>query len=213
MTASRRIKGASLCQGSGVTSDASKVQKRLSDARQVDPVKFRQRFWHSPSLLILGLSQTEDLPMQYAQSNLLSFLAHAPVAVTTNLDHGTETPSGHILMNAARPLLGQTTFQGDFLRGRFYATLDPEDSISEIFARENLKLDGKVVFVVDRATATELILDGCRYRSQYMAMEEEERWSILGDRISDLQDMPLAGFMEKLAKVKGSAAESQTQAA
>lgn len=26
--------------GSGVTSDASKVQKRLSDARQVDPVKF-----------------------------------------------------------------------------------------------------------------------------------------------------------------------------
>ncbi|MFB1634814.1 hypothetical protein [Pseudomonas sp. AP-1] len=151
--------------------------------------------------------------MQYAQSNLLSFLAHAPVAVTTNLDHGTETPSGHILMNAARPLLGQTTFQGDFLRGRFYATLDPEDSISEVFARENLKLDGKVVFVVDRATATELILDGCRYRSQYMAMEEEERWSILRDRISDLQDMPLAGFMDKLAKVKGSATENQTQAA
>jgi hypothetical protein len=26
--------------GSGVTSDVSKVQKRLSDARQVDPVKF-----------------------------------------------------------------------------------------------------------------------------------------------------------------------------
>ncbi|MCH0725997.1 hypothetical protein K9U74_32680, partial [Pseudomonas aeruginosa] len=60
---------------------------------------------------------------------------------------------------------------------------------------------------------TELILDGCRYRSQYMAMEEEERWSILRDRISDLQDMPLAGFMDKLAKVKGSATENQTQAA
>lgn len=46
-----------------------------------------------------------------------------------------------------------------------------------------------------------------------MAMEEEERWSILRDRISDLQDMPLAGFMDKLAKVKGSATENQTQAA
>ena len=145
--------------------------------------------------------------MQYQESQLLTYLAKAPVAVCTGLKEIPELVPGQILMNAARPLLGQQTFQGDFLRGRFYASLDPNDSISEIFARENLKLDGKVVFVVVQAQATELILDGCRYRAEYMAMDEDERWSILRDRISKLQDMAVEDFMGKLGKVAASSSQ------
>ncbi|HHH9443113.1 TPA: hypothetical protein ACP32N_005101 [Pseudomonas aeruginosa] len=137
----------------------------------------------------------------YQDSQLRTFLANAPVAVCTGLNELPNLVPGHILMNAARPLLGQQTFQGDFLRGRFYAALDPTDSFSEVYARENLKLDGKVVCVVTREQATALILDGCRYRDKYMAMEDDERWSILCDQISKLQDLAFAEFMEKLEGV------------
>ncbi|MBM3105617.1 hypothetical protein IIE18_10740 [Pseudomonas sp. V1] len=150
--------------------------------------------------------------MLYAPSKLLTFLAQAPVAITTGFEHENVVPTGHILMNAARPLLGQGTFQGDFLRGRFYATLDPDDSISEVYARENLKLDGKVVFQVDRATAMELALDGCRYRAQYLEMDEEDLWPILRDKLHDLQNMPLDQFMLKLARATASAAAQPSQA-
>ena len=53
-------------------------------------------------------------------------------------------PNGHLIMNAARPLAGdsENMWNGDFNKGRFYVAIDPNGEFSEQNIKDNRKLDG-----------------------------------------------------------------------
>lgn len=111
-------------------------------------------------------------------------------------------PQGHILMNAPRPLLGETVGISLFIHGRFFVLLDSSDPYSALYAAENAKLDAYVVLPATREQITEMVLDGCKYESNYRAMEESDRWDALSPRIERIQRLPLTEAQAKLSRAK-----------
>lgn len=110
----------------------------------------------------------------------------------------TAVPQGHILMNAPRPLLGESVVFNCFLHGRFFVLLDSSDPYAAKYAAENLKLNSYVVLPTTRAHVTEMALEGCKYEAEYRAMAENERWSALSPRIDKLQRLTLTEAQAKL---------------
>jgi hypothetical protein len=110
----------------------------------------------------------------------------------------TAIPQGHILMNAPRPLLGESADINCFLHGRYFVLLDSSDPYAALHAAENLKLDAYLVLPTTRAHITEMALEGCKYEAEYRAMAEDERWSALSSRIDKLQRLTLTEATAKL---------------
>jgi len=50
-------------------------------------------------------------------------------------------PEHYLICNAPRPIIGDMLWEGDFIHGRFYAALDPENPEFDICVRENTALD------------------------------------------------------------------------
>ena len=112
-------------------------------------------------------------------------------------------PAGWIVMNAPRPLLGSVTMQGDFVTGRFYAAIDPDDSMAKSFICENVKLDARIVVVVDRDTQMELALHGNKYRDQYMELDAESRFEHLSSQIENFRNLPFGELSKAILEAKG----------
>ena len=53
--------------------------------------------------------------------------------------------SDWIIFNAPRPLVGNKTWQGDFLSGIFYAAVDPSDAMAHDFISNNETNGAKIV--------------------------------------------------------------------
>lgn len=119
-------------------------------------------------------------------------------------------PEGWIVMNAPRPLLGNQTMEGAFLSGRFYAAIDPLDSMAAAFIKENEKLDARMVVVVSREMQMSMALHGNKYRDQYLALDAQTRFKDLSVTIRKLQDMQY-GELLKLMEVAREGAASVLQ--
>ena len=94
-----------------------------------------------------------------------------------------------IVMNAPRPLMGtETTSNGEFLEGRFYAAIDPRDPMAQAYVDENVKNGASVVFVADHETLNKMALNTISSDSvgAYLEMDPEER------------DIALRGFVLRL---------------
>lgn len=119
-----------------------------------------------------------------------------------------ESPSDWLVMNAPRPLLGTQTMNGDFLTGRFYAIINPDDFMAEKYIEENRKLDARLVVEIPRANQMEMVLVGSKYREQYLGMDESKRWDELSAKLTSLRDLPfgqvkeLADHVQKIVSVK-----------
>jgi hypothetical protein len=147
---------------------------------------------------VAGLEELPDLP---AADPTVPDVPEPVVAATLNVDSikavvtsadpmpGVAVGAGWPVMNAPRPLMGtETTSNGEFLTGRFYAAIDPSDYMAQAYVDSNVKLDASVVFVADPATLTAMTLQSmnAKYLPAYMAMDEDDRAS------------SISGFMRKL---------------
>jgi N12 class adenine-specific DNA methylase len=112
-------------------------------------------------------------------------------------------PAHWIVMNAPRPLLGHLTMQGDFLTGRFYAGIDPDDAMASQFIKENVQLDARLVVEVSRETQMALALQGNEYRNAYMKYPADERYEMLSGLLDAFRNMPFAELSKVILEVKG----------
>lgn len=81
-----------------------------------------------------------------------------------------DVPAGWVVMNAPRPLVGTKVLEGGpFLSGRFYAAIDPADSMAANYLDTNRRLDAVVVIHATREQQVEMALIGNEYAEQYRA--------------------------------------------
>lgn len=141
------------------------------------------------------IEPTPDLTPSALTLNVDSIQAVLAESVPANL------PAAWIIMNAPRPLLGQETAQGDFLHGRFYAAIDPQDEYSQGYIDRNVKDDGYVVFVADKATQMAMALQtvDTEYLPAYLEMDEQERGETMGSHLADLNKGKTFGELKALA--------------
>ena len=134
----------------------------------------------------------------------------APAARTLNVDSikafvaesvPANLPAGWIIMNAPRPLLGQETAQGDFLTGRYYAAIDPEDEFAQGYIDRNVQDGAVVVFVADTATQTAMALNLADpdYLPAYLEMDAQELSESIGGLTSQLHEGMTYGELKALA--------------
>jgi hypothetical protein len=116
---------------------------------------------------------------------------------------GVAVGANWVVMNAPRPLLGtETMSDGEFLDGRFYAAIDPNDYMAQAYVDANVKLAASVVFVADEATQTEMALNTINqdYLPAYMKMDEGERKTALSGFIAKLNGFTYGAMKELAAK-------------
>lgn len=139
---------------------------------------------------------------------LLSQQAAAP----NDIDHlktrmvdalSVEVPAGWLVMNAPRPLLGSQTMNGEFVTGRFYAAIDPADSMAKAFMAENIKLDARLLVVVSRDTQMEMAMHGNAYRDQYLTLESSERYESLSASLSKFRDLTYGELSKAIIEAMG----------
>ena len=112
-------------------------------------------------------------------------------AVVTSADPmpGVSRGSDWVVLNASRPLMGtETLSNGEFLDGRFYAAIDPRDSMAQAYFDEDVKNGASVVFVADHEALNAMALNTISADSvgAYLEMDAEER------------DIALRGFVLRL---------------
>lgn len=103
-----------------------------------------------------------------------------------------DLPEGAVVFNAPRPLLGTRAHEGDFLNGRYYNLVTPDDSMAVRFMEENRKLAASVVLVAsrDEQVAMALLTVSDKYRDRYFTeMTAEERYGALSGKIRNLNDL------------------------
>lgn len=122
-----------------------------------------------------------------------------------------DAPSNWLLMNAARPLMGHKTLgSGPFLAGRFYAAIDPTDSMAERYVEENRKLDGHVVFFADKKEVIDLILWEDKYEARYRdEFEGDELYEVLNGRVRDLNKLNFGELTARRLLVQSTVATNQ----
>ena len=74
-------------------------------------------------------------------------------------------PENATIYNAARPLVGQLTWTGDFYAGVFYAGVDPSHRLAEEWDARNAELDATVLVYFDENQAIDMVTDW--YREKY----------------------------------------------
>lgn len=119
-----------------------------------------------------------------------------------------DVPDGWIVMNAPRPLLGTKTLEGGpFMSGRFYAAIDPADSMAAGFVAENIKLDARVVLQgISTELQIEMALVDNQYADTYRSdFQGDELLDALATQINNLQDKTVAELESIIARAKGGA--------
>lgn len=114
-----------------------------------------------------------------------------------------DVPAGWLVMNAPRHLMGNVVLEGDFLTGRHYALIDPQDSMAAVFVKENTLLNARLVVEVSRDTQTELALHKNEYRDRYLEYPLSERFDMLSGLIDKFSDMPFGELTKAIVKTKG----------
>lgn len=108
-----------------------------------------------------------------------------------------------VVMNAPRPLAGHlTTDSGEFLTGRFYAAIDPADSMAAAYLETNTKLDACVVVIASKAVQVEMALVGSRYADRYRNefTGDDLYKAVSPDR--HLRDLPFSEMQSRLIQAK-----------
>ena len=118
-----------------------------------------------------------------------------------------DVPNGWIVMNAPRPILGQKTMEGDFVSGRHYAALDPADSMTDVYIKENVKLDARVLVVVPREMQMDVALHGNKYRDNYLQVAPGERYEMLSPTLEKLRDLPYDELSKVICEAKSVVAD------
>jgi hypothetical protein len=108
-------------------------------------------------------------------------------------------PAGWVVMNAPRPLLGSQTMTGDFVTGRFYAVIAPDDLMAEKYIEENWKLDARMLIEVPREVQMEMVMG--EYRDEYMEMNVDLRWESLSSKLHELRDLPYGELKAKVVEM------------
>jgi N12 class adenine-specific DNA methylase len=111
--------------------------------------------------------------------------------------------AGAVVMNAARPLVGDLTTEGPFCAGCFYSVILPGDEFGLSNIETNRKLDARVLVEVDRATQMKLAMHGSKDVKHFMSFDEEERFDQLAGRLRPFHDMPLDQLLAKIAEAVG----------
>lgn len=86
-----------------------------------------------------------------------------------------ELPGDWIVMNASRPLIGHLACNGDYLAGRFYAAIDPNDAMAAKYVEANRKDGAVMVLVASREQRMEMAMLDSPYREAYLEMGKDER--------------------------------------
>lgn len=120
-------------------------------------------------------------------------------SVMTDTPLPEEIPSGWIVMNCTRPLLGQVIIdKGPYLSGRYYVGLDPEDPATDGYIQKNYDLDASVVLVASLETQVQLALVNNAHKQRYLALNFETRVSALAPLINAFKGK-LVGKIKSLA--------------
>jgi hypothetical protein len=126
----------------------------------------------------------QDLQAVSSQSQKASAiwlsLAEENAVVTTELPPGFRPD--WITMNATRPLLGDLVCEnGPYLRGRWYACIDPSVEFAGELVKRNLRNEGKVVLLASAALQEAMAIESylLRYKTAYQAMEPPVRTRVL----------------------------------
>lgn len=121
-----------------------------------------------------------------ASSQSMKALAIWQSLVNKNAAVTHELPAGFrkdwITMNATRPLLGDLVCDnGPYLRGRWYACIDPDVEFADELVKRNLRDEGKVVLLASAALQEAMAIESylLRYKSAYQAMEPQVRTQVL----------------------------------
>lgn len=125
-----------------------------------------------------------------------------------------DVPAGWIVMNAPRPMAGQKTLEnGEFLTGRFYGAVDPADTYAASTIETNRKLDAAIVMQgIDRATQMAMAMVGNKYRDEYLAMPEAERYTALSPKIKKLYGKPYGELKALMEQAKAAPAPAAVSA-
>lgn len=159
----------------------------------------------------VGLTQVEQA--------LIELAGEVQARVTRDMDLMTllDAPSHWLLMNAARPLMGHKTLgNGPFLAGRYYAAIDPGDSMASRYVEANSKLDGHAVVMADEQEQVDLILWEDKYASRYREdFAGDELFKVLGGRVKELNQLSFGELVARQVLVRaalGSADQEQVEA-
>ena len=120
-----------------------------------------------------------------------------------------DAPADWIIMNAPRPLLGTKTLEGGpFMSGRFYAAIDPADSMAAALVAENIKLDARVVLQgISTELQIEMALVDNEYADTYRSdFQGDELLDALATQINNLQDKTAGELESIIARATGGAA-------
>lgn len=110
-------------------------------------------------------------------------------------------PAGWIVMNAARPLAGHRTKEGNFLDGRYYAAIDPAGFNAEGMIEQNRDLAAAVVLLVPLDQQIEMALVGNDYRLDYLTQfSGKDLHQQMRAKIGDLQHSPYNELLSLHAK-------------
>lgn len=124
-------------------------------------------------------------------------------AVVATAESQPSFPEGWIVMNAARPLLGHASQNGEFLDGVFYAAIDPNDSMASAYVEENRKLSASVVVTASVEEQGRMAIFESRYRKEYETeLNDIERKQLVTPMITRMQHTPYGEMSRLLGRVR-----------
>lgn len=163
-----------------------------------------------------GRGEQSELEAGGPADDLISLAGHVQARVTQdmNLHLLLGAPEHWLLMNAARPLMGQKTLgNGPYLAGRFYAAIDPADDVSARYVEANRKLDGHVVVPLTKEEQISLILWEDEYAERYREQfHGDELYEVLQGRVSELNKLTFGEINELRQQVKAGTSNAVTEA-
>lgn len=109
------------------------------------------------------------------KKNIWSLISSAKTRLATN--NQMDVPLDWIVMNAPRAIEGNKTFRnGEFLSGKYYAAIDPNDTKATAYISSNIKNGAVVVLITSQEEQIEMALaanENCR--AAYMKMRPDIR--------------------------------------
>ena len=113
-----------------------------------------------------------------------------------------EIPEGWVLMNAARPLVGNLQYEGDFLSGRYYAALDPSDEYFENRIKQNVNLDASVVLQATKDEISLMAMNVSKHKNEYLQIAARRNEPVYAVRLGEVDNLPYAQASQLLVDAK-----------
>lgn len=129
--------------------------------------------------------------------------ANFPTLFTTFDVPFADKGNGWIVMNAARPIVGDETAQGEFLKGRSYAAIDLSSEFAAQNIETNRKLDAAIVLKVTRtqfqAIAVKQIPE--KYWDKWKEMTYVDQLQAIEPYYDKIKDLPYSEAKALLAEI------------